>query len=74
MNIEEYEVHSGCGARRKIFATSLINAKAKATKLGLSRNQPIVIRNLQGDIVAKKAPQSGSLWTTTKPYITKKGT
>ena len=62
LNID-YEIHSGCGARRKIRAVSLRSAKAQATRLGFGTRFTVWIRDNQGKLLAKKESKSNSLWT-----------
>lgn len=61
LNID-YEIHSGCGARKKIKAVSLRSAKAQATKLGFGVSTPVWIRDSKGKLLAKKECKSNSLW------------
>lgn len=62
LNID-YEIHSGCGARRNIKAVSLRSAKAQATRLGFGTRFTVWIRDNKGKLLAKKESNAGSLWT-----------
>jgi hypothetical protein len=59
----DYEIHSGCGTRKRIRATSLRSAKIQATRLGFSSRFTVWIRDSRGKLVAKKECKHGSLWT-----------
>ena len=62
LNID-YEIHSGCGARKKIKAVSLRSAKTQATRLGFGTKFTVWIRDNNGKLLARKESKTGSLWT-----------
>ncbi len=58
----EYEIQSGCGARKKITAKSLRSAKTKATQLGFGTCFSVWIRDSKGKLLCRKIARHNAVW------------
>lgn len=59
----DYEIHSGCGARKNIKASSLRGAKAQATRLGFGSRFSVWIRDNNGKVLTRKWCDHDGKWT-----------